>query len=264
MDENVNQQLPAIYDDALIEASQNAEKRIEAVKKIKVMSLRVTNPQDWVDEGGKPYPQASGSEKIARLFGISWRIDQPLYVVEEDGHYRYEYKGYFSLGNVEIEVIGVRSSRDPFFAGSKDYPKPISEINKGNVQKSALTNCIANGVTRLLGLRNLTWEDLEEAGINKDSVNRVDFKKKEMSSDGKKLRDEIESMLMEMCGDDKAKFAAALQKVTSFTGQDGKEIRGKSKLEDISEKAIPVNHEKVKKAYEEWKKGHDGQSNNQK
>ena len=78
--------------------AQQAEKRIDAINKIKQIALKVTNAKDWVDQGGRPYLQASGAEKIARLFGISWRIDEPQVVVEESGHFEYTYKGYFTMG----------------------------------------------------------------------------------------------------------------------------------------------------------------------
>ena len=42
---------------------------------------------------------------------------------------------------------------------------------------AALTNLLGNGITRLLGIRNLTWEDLEKyAGIKKDEVSKVEYK----------------------------------------------------------------------------------------
>ena len=251
MDGEIN--APVLYNDNLIDIAERAEARIEAVKKIKILSLRATNPQDWTDQGGKPYLQVSGSEKVARLFGISWQIEPPSCLLEEDGHFLFEFKGRFSMGNVEIEAIGTRSSKDPFFSGKRENLKPPSEIDKGDVKKAAFTNCIGNGVTRLLGIRNLTWEDLREAGVDQSKVVKIDYKTGEMSEDALSQREEIRSMLMEMCGNDEKKFAAALKKVTSFVGKDGKEISGKPKLEDISEKAIPVNLNKVKKAYIEWK-----------
>jgi len=265
----IQNEVPTIYNVDIIALAEGADKRAEAINKIKRASLKVTNHYDWTNQGGKPYLQVSGSEKVARLFGISWRIDSPELFIEEDGHFNYTYKGYFNILNVEIEAIGTRSSKDEFFSTRYKYidgekkkiTLPPSEIDKGDVKKAAYTNCIGNGVTRLLGIRNMSWEDLKEGGISKEQVSGVEYNKTEMSSKALNQRDEIDRMLLEMCGNDTAKFAEALQKITSFTGRDGKEILGKKALKDLSEKAIPVTHEKVKKAYEQWRAGHsDGQS----
>lgn len=272
MNEEVNTpELPAIYNDEIVQIAEQAEKRIEAIKKMKTLSLRVTNAHDWTNQQDRPYLQVSGGEKVARLWGISWRIDDPMMEILEGGHFSFTYKGYFSFNGIEIQAIGTRSSKDGFFTrygyegegkDKKRIELPPSEIDKGDVKKAALTNCIGNGITRLLGIRNLTWEDLESAGIKKADVQQITYGKQEMSDEAKGQREEIKTMLMEMCGNDEKKFAAALQKYTSFTGNDGKEVKGKSKLEDISEKAIPPNHEKIKKAYETWKRGQNGQSSN--
>jgi hypothetical protein len=251
----------SLDNDNLLSMAEQAEKRINAINKIKQVALRVTNAHDWTDQGGKPYMQVSGAEKVARLFGISWRIDEPQLIVEETGHFEYTYKGYFNMGNVEIEAIGVRSSKDPFFTGKKDDPKPPSEIDRGDVKKAAYTNCVGNGITRLLGIRNLTWEDLAAAGINKDGIGKVEYKKAEMSAEAKDQRAEIGRMILEMVKGDKEAAAAELKNYTSFIGRDGKEVPGKSKLEDLSEKMIPVTYGKVKKAYEEWKKEKEENAN---
>jgi len=179
-----------ISDNTLVALAENAEKRVDALNKIKKAALKATNPRDWTDQNGNPYLQVSGSEKVGRVFGISWRIDEPVFEKEEGGHFGYTYKGYFELAGAEIEAIGTRSSKDGFFK-KYDYSKkdndgnsiktelPPSEIDKGDVKKAAYTNCIGNGVTRILGLRNLTWEDLKEyAGITREQVTgKVDYKK---------------------------------------------------------------------------------------
>lgn len=195
----VESSVPMIADDSLMAIAEQAEKRINAVIKIKQIVYKVTNKHDWIDQQGKPYLWASGSEKVARVFGISWRIDDPVCENMEGGHFSYTYKGYFTLGGVTIEAIGSRSSKDGFFkkygyANKDENGKaikeelPPSEIDKGDVKKSAYTNCIGNGITRLLGIRNITWEELELAGIKKESVGKVDYKK-----DGKQTDKEIKS-----------------------------------------------------------------------
>ena len=179
--------LPAIMDTALVALAEQAEKRVEAMNKIKRMALKLTNRHDWVDENGKPYLQASGGEKVARLFGISWRISEPLIENLEGGHWLVTYTGEFSLGGVPIDAVGTRSSKDPFFkkyryegpeADRKKIELPPSEIDRGDVKKAAFSNLLANGITRLLGIRNLTYDELlEYAGIRREDITSVTFKK---------------------------------------------------------------------------------------
>ena len=187
-DEIINADVPAIADNTLIALAEQAEKRIEAMAKIKKVALKLTNRHDWTDQGGKPYLQVSGAEKVGRLFGISWRIDEPVFENEEGGHFSYTYKGYFSLAGATIEAIGTRSSKDGFFTRYEYGPKddngkstrtalPPSAIDKGDVKKAAYTNLLGNGITRILGLRNLTYEDLQEfAGITKEMIAKVEYK----------------------------------------------------------------------------------------
>jgi len=183
--------LPPLADGSLVSIAEQVEKRFDAMNKIKKVALKITNANDWVDQNGKPYLQASGAEKVARLFGISWRISEPIMETLEGGHYNYTYKGEFSIGGTMIEAIGTRSSKDGFFkqyryegpdGNKKRIELPASEIDRGDVKKSAYTNLLANGITRILGLRNLTYEDLAEfAGINKSQIASVEYKKQSKS-----------------------------------------------------------------------------------
>lgn len=255
MEEKNNEEIPAIFEsDDLVRMAEYAEKRVTAIKRIKKAALAVTSIHDWTDQHGKPYLNASGAEKIARLFGISWRIDEPEYIKEEDGHFSYVYKGYFSLGSITIEAIGSRSSRDPFFSKSHEEDIPPSEIDRNDVRKAAYTNLLGNGITRLLGIRNLTWDDLKNSEIEQGKVARVEYRKKEMKKDVKELRDKIGYMLLEMAGNDKKEAGRLLEEFTSFVAKDGSVVKGKNSLTKLSEQAIPVTYGKVKEAYQEWKK----------
>jgi len=173
---------------SIIEVAQEAERRIDAIIKIKQIALKVTNSGDWTDQQGKPYLQGSGAEKVANLFNISWRIDEPRIEFEDDGHFTYTYKGDFSLAGRSIQVDGSRSSKDPFFKKynyDKDEQgktikteKPLSAIDKRDVKMAAMTNLLGNGVTRILGIRNLTWDDLlKYAGIKQSEVAGVHYGK---------------------------------------------------------------------------------------
>jgi len=176
----VHDTAPAISDDTIIQLAENAEKRIEAIKKIKEISLKVTNVNDWIDQQGRPYLQASGSTKVARVFGVSWRIDEPVYEEFEDGHFQYTFKGEFSLAGSTIESLGVRSSKDGFFTTRYKEGKKIqltgAEVDKGDVKKAALTNLLGNGVTTILGIRNMTWGEIAETmGFGKDDVTNIQY-----------------------------------------------------------------------------------------
>lgn len=179
-----------ITDQTLISLAEQAEKRIDAMNKIKRVAIKLTNHYDWTDQGGKPYLQVSGAEKIARMFGISWRISEPVFENAEGGHFSYTYRGNFSLAGATIDAIGTRSSRDPFFKkysyiDGKKTELPPSEIDKGDLKKAAYTNCIGNGITRLLGIRNMTYEDLKEfAGITPDQIAKIGYKKEGKSESG--------------------------------------------------------------------------------
>ncbi len=254
--------LPAISDNSIIAMAEQAEARIKAVNKIKKMSLKVTNYHDWVDQNGKPYLQASGGEKVARLFGISWRIDEPVKEELEGDHYTYTYKGYFSLAGAEIECIGTRSSKDGFFkrySGSGEDRKelPASEIASSDVKKSALTNLIGNGITRILGIRNLTYEDLEEAGINVPDITKVRYTQKEEGQEGKNLRFEIQDMLDKMFGTDKEEAKGLLVELTSFipAGKtEAERVKGKDSVGRLTEKQLSPVYGRVKTKYEAWQK----------
>ena len=164
--------------DKLVAMAEASEKRVAAVIKIKTMALRVTNEHDWTDQGGKPYLQVSGAEKIARLFGISWRfLGDITRNDEEGGHFSFEVPMEFIISGASIEFRGSRSSKDPFFSRKYGKDIPPSEVDKADVMKAAITNTIGNGISRILGIRNLTWDDLKSANLDPSKITKIDYKK---------------------------------------------------------------------------------------
>lgn len=187
---NVNKQpavimptTPVVSESDLEAALKVAERNELLARKIKTLALKQTNPKDWADMDGNPYLQASGAEKIARLFGISWRIcdGYPQRDDQKDdkgSYYVYTYKGEFEMGGKTIEVIGTCSQRDKFFGRKGGELKNESEIDVTNIIRKAMTNMEVNGITRMLGIRNLTWEEINEAGIKQENSNAVNYKTK--------------------------------------------------------------------------------------
>lgn len=169
-------EISMLSNDNLLAMAEQAERRIEAINRIMSASLRITTEKDWVLIGGTPYLQESGATKVARLFGIGWSIENPILETESDGHFTYTYKGKFFMGGTSIEATGSRSSKDDFFVG-KTNPKAPQDIDKRDVKMSAYTNCINNGIKRILpGLRNLTVDDMAKAGLDCGKMQGYGFK----------------------------------------------------------------------------------------
>ncbi len=169
-------EISMLSNDNLLAMAEQAERRIDAINRIMSASLKITNEKDWILIAGTPYLQESGATKVARLFGIGWSIENPILETESDGHFTYTYKGKFFMGGTSIEATGSRSSKDEFFTG-KTNPKAPQDIDKRDVKMSAYTNCINNGIKRILpGLRNLTVEDMASAGLDCNKMQGYTFK----------------------------------------------------------------------------------------
>lgn len=199
-----------IVDDAsLFAMAETAEKRVAAINTIINASLKVTTKYDWCLIGGVPYLQESGVTKVARLFGISWDIcpGYPTTEVDEKGHKTFTYRMKFTMGGSSVVVEGSRSSKDSFFSKSKS----IDEIDFRDVKISAQTNCLNNGIKKLVpGLRNIDTGVLEEAGIDVSKIQGYTFKTG--SKGGADKEDATKSGLFcKHCG------AAITQQVASFS-----------------------------------------------
>ncbi|MGH7207834.1 MAG: hypothetical protein ACREIL_00465, partial [Nitrospiraceae bacterium] len=163
-----------------------AERRAIAMDKIIHYALKRTHPQDWIDMSGKPYLQESGALRIANHFGISGgKPEGPMFEFESDGHYTVMFKNTYTLSFAGITnqmgSVGIRSSQDPFFTrryeGDKQYDLDAADVDRQSVIQSALANCNANGVKDLLGLNNLTWDQVELfTGFKREHCGVVPFK----------------------------------------------------------------------------------------
>ena len=172
--------------DNILYLAEKAEQYIEAMNRIMDAALKITNELDWVLIGGKPYLQESGTTKVARLFGISIQlIGQPQVEFDADGYKTFTYKARFMLKDQFIECEGSRSMKDDCFASAgknKDgNPNPIKKpdaIDERDVKMAAYTNCLNNGIKRLIpNLRNIDVATLERAGLDVNKISGYTFKK---------------------------------------------------------------------------------------
>lgn len=279
--------------DELISIASLAQKRIDAINSIKKTALSLTDPNDWSDQNGKPYMSASGAEKIAGAFNISWMFSspEPEKICDSYGHYTYIFRGTVKMGNREITIEGSRSSRDKFFneyiyvdkhgnqLGSREEVAVEKRTNERDVRMSALTNFIGNAITRILGVRNLTWDDLEQFGnIKRGEVSSIKYEKRpprrkvsmpekipaghenerrprklEKAPQDKKMSEyhvKLGDLLGEIYFGDIVKMSSKLRELTAWTDKEGKLHEGKDSIKIISEKMAQAAYGKLKKEKE--------------
>lgn len=149
-------------------------------------AIQATHPSQWMDMGGKPYPTGPACEAMGRRCGVSWSEVESEREDREDERgpfYIWTYRARFSLpgGRDVIHAEGHCSSRDQFLGtgipkDGGEQTKQDWEVEEGNIRQAALTNCTNNGITRILGVRNLSWERLENLlGLKRDEVGKVSY-----------------------------------------------------------------------------------------
>lgn len=199
--------------DNILYLADKAEKYIEALNRIMDAALKITNELDWVLIGGKPYLQESGTTKVARLFGISIQlVGTPTVEFDNEGYKTYTYKARFMMKDQFIECEGSRGMKEDFFAKQgKDKPlKKPDEIDDRDVKMAAYTNCLNNGIKRLIpNLRNIDVATLERAGLDVSKIQGYTFK--EGSKGGATKSAEDSGLICENCG------KAVSQKVASYS-----------------------------------------------
>lgn len=158
------------------------------------LALRFTTKNDWIDQDGKPYLQATGSEKLIAKFGLvikDTKYEREEFDDEMGRSYLYTYSGTVSLpSGASVEAIGTCSTRDKFFGKRQGKFKPIQDVDIASIKKKAYTNFLGNGITRLLGLRGLTWENLK--GGNIEAGSQVTYKKQETKNEAPKEAEKAE------------------------------------------------------------------------
>lgn len=197
--------------DNILYLAEKAEKYIVAMNRIMEAALKITCELDWVLIGGKPYLQESGATKVARLFGISIQLlGQPQVSFDNEGYKTFTYKARFMLKDQFIECEGSRSMKDDFFAKTKNGLKKPDEIDERDVKMAAYTNCMNNGIKRLIpNLRNIDVATLEKAGLDSSKINGYTFKSGTKGGASKAAEDS--GLTCEKCG------APITQKIASFS-----------------------------------------------
>ena len=170
-----------------VQLEKIAQQRIEFFRKVTLLSLRRTTVNDWCDQGGKPYLQATGAEKLLALWGITTHdVKIHIEMDEGTGFPAYEVTGRVGsrvLGT-EMDVIGGRNANDKFY---QDQLSATGRLDLLDVRKAAYSNWLVNAITRIIGMRGLTWEDVSTAtngAITKETcAGKIKYKNKDKTQE---------------------------------------------------------------------------------
>jgi hypothetical protein len=238
-----------------------ARDRLDILGKLKLLAIGYTNERDWVDFHGTPYLTEEGCMKFAEVYGVSFRDIQVIKeeYTDEEGSVICFYSSVIAIfQGRELPADGAASTADKFF-NRKGERLRLCEINIPNVRKKSVTSGKARATKKILGL-SFTWKEVNEGmkrtGRDMGETTSVTFDRgsqggKSKAPDSKKIADKrklLGTLLLEMAKGDQEDAKNLLEKFTSFTGNDGSEVKGKRDLKDISERQLPVTLRKVQEA----------------
>jgi hypothetical protein len=240
---------PDLPDETIIELANTIDQRVRAIDRILGAVVKLAGQGGIDDLGGKPYFNDGGCKRIAAGTGIWWETPTERRVNLDGGHYEYQFDGIFHIGSRECPATGSASSKKPFYSRSKDRDgNPVDvnpqDIDQGNVRKHALTNLINNGIKGCLGLKNLSWEDLKNIGLEPaQAAAKVTYGTAPLPTDAKDRLDACKNMLRDLSNGDKVEGANILQRLTAFTPENGKPFPGYRDITKVKEKMLMNNHE---------------------
>lgn len=259
--ENSIQMMPTDLVSGDLEASMiKAEKYLAIQDRLRKLAVNVTSVADWVNEGGKPYLQWTGTAKVAMAFGVSY--EQMVYkqtkFKDDIGEYVvFDCNGYVTWQGRKIPEAGTGSSRDAFFGKRNGEYLPTSEVDLNNIKKKALTNFLNRGLKSMIGL-SFSWEEIETitggkitsakvAGVSYDQGGAGG--KTPESEETKAKKKKLGQMILEICQGNKEAASAYLYKLTTFKTKEGKEIKGKKQMRFVSEKQTDMLFSKVQEEH---------------
>jgi hypothetical protein len=170
--------LPEILTDGFV---RSFEQGVLIYKRWVAVCYRLTRETHWLNHGSLEKPryslQGPGAEALMNPLGISF--ERPTFTRENKGDDQGEFYTYWCEGYMESRTLGRRGwyigycdSRDPFFNARPGWNPKAGE---GDIKKSAMTNWIVNGVTRLAGIRDPDPALLAQAGLEPSRIAAIDY-----------------------------------------------------------------------------------------
>jgi len=222
--------------------------RAEMMGKLIPTLVKACHQRNILDMGGNPYIDNDGCQKIARTVGISFgKPDVESYWDEDEGVkvWVVEVCGEATVMGQTIYEVGGCTSQDKFLSSRRMGMMQL----KIEVKKKAIANWQGRCVRTLLGMKELTWAELEAQGFSADAAGKVEYKtgrdsnsktnqKKDTEAEEnlKEVKVKIGNQLIADCGNDKNLAAKLLESLTAFEGKDGDMVKGKTSVTRLSEK----------------------------
>ncbi len=250
-----------------LELAETAHKRVQAMQKMFSAAFTITTQHDWIKMGNTLYLQASGCEKVARLFGVTWEIiDEKREDGKDDkGQYtifRKRIKAYLSKDITQsVTAMGTGSTRDIFFSRAHGKDIPYSEISMTNVEKKAETNAINRALKKLLGISGIHVDDIP-VDIQKN-MSKIQYGGDEQSEDGdgdvdNSLVDEMLDVANQICAlkkvDPKDGVGQLIQKASAFKTQKGATVKGETDPARLTLKRQEITLDRLYKWLEDAEK----------
>jgi hypothetical protein len=221
----------AIATSIMREAGARAEMMSTMTKSL----VKACHQRNILDMGGNPFIDDDGCQKIARVAGISFSTPmvESRYEDGEDGQQEYvvEVSGEASILGQSLFDIGACTSADGFISKRSNISHQQMKIE---VKKKAYANWRGRCVRALLGLKELTWTELESAGFSKDGASKVEYKKGKSSGkseDGDDTRKKLGDMILNAVDGNKT---AAGDVLFFLTNSD--KYKGKNSVSDLTDK----------------------------
>lgn len=214
-----------------------AEKQIELRAKFLKLALKSVRPHDFQDFGGRPYLEGEGAARIMSVIR-GFKVGEPRFAIElMHPHYFIECFIPIEFMGASTVALGDCSTADVFFTGKDGnggrYKKFIDQTTSeimaarlllGDAKKKARENAISRGVTELLGLKGLTWDDLQSLGFSRrDAGVSIDFKKGAQGGDIKTLT-MIDALMLQAGSAFNIKGTLKDAKVRTVKRKDGNQV----------------------------------------
>lgn len=271
-------QVVSIPSGSLDEKLANVEKAFELITKLRKFALTHLSANCVVNQEGNPYIMENGVNPFTGPFGI-YEKNITGSVVKDNGTqmsledtdaFRGELKAIIYKGIVGSKVTGVELSFEGGVYMSETEEKFHNKEDFLWFCKKAKANWRGRAIRKLLGLDNVSWEELAQVGIKQSDCTSVTRKKgsaapltPEQITEENRLRCEIQKMLSEFIVDAHSR-SNQLEELTQFTGRDGNVVKGVRDPKYLSGKRLQTTYGKARKWHEKMTADWGGSQSNEK